>query len=332
MTEDPRSRVRDLITSAWTTQVIHHSVKLDLFDALASGPRSSTDLARSANADVNGIFRLLRALATLGLVNQDADDSFSITEAGRLLCRESQGSLRGVALHWGDRLWKSFEALGQAVVSGQPSVTSGADDFIEMQSDPVRSAIFNRAMAEQSLGVGHEVARAYDFSRFDSVMDVGGGYGAVLRAILERYPALHGSVMDLPMLATQATAYLAAAGVADRAKYVGGNFFEAVPEGAGAYVLKYIIHDWNDETCVNILKNIACSMTAESRLLIAECVLPDRGVNVEAAWLDLIMLTFGGRERTEEQWRQIVEAAGLRLERTYRMPGRADGVVEAYLK
>jgi hypothetical protein len=318
-----RSRVRDLITGAWATQVIHHGVQLGVFDAMAQGPISSRDFAASTDNSADGVFRLLRAVATLGLARQVENDVFTLTDEGRLLCSDTAGSLRGVALHWGGRIWNSFQTLGVAVHSGKASVSSGADDFVAMQNDPVRSAVFNRAMAEQSLAIGREVAQAYDFSIFETVMDVGGGYGAVLRALLEKYENLHGSVMDLPALAAQATAYLEEAGVAERARYIGGDFFVSVPP-ADAFILKYIIHDWNDENALRILRNCRRAAGKSGSVLLLEQVVPQRVSNIPtdqaAIRADLIMMTVGGKERTEAEYRALCAAAGLRIDRIVAMP------------
>ena len=314
---NPRNRVRDLITGAWATQVIHHGVKFEVFDALARGPVSSKDIAAATGADPDGMFRLLRGIAALGLARHVESDVFAATSEGRLLCRDAPASLRGIALHWGERIWKSFETLNVSVVSGKASVASGADDFVTMQSDQARSAVFNRAMAEQSLDIGREVAQAYDFSGCKSVMDVGGGLGAVLRALLEHYPDLRGSVMDLPMIAEQSLAYLHEAGVGARAQYHGGNFFSAVPAGADAYVLKYIVHDWNDENAIKILENCRHAAGAAGRVLLIEQIVPETvgaGAADQAVIRgDLIMMTVGGKERTAREYDMVCSAAGLRI-------------------
>jgi hypothetical protein len=177
--------------------------------------------------------------------------------------------------------------------------------------------MFNRAMAEQSLGIGREIARAYDFSRFRSVMDVGGGYGAVLRALLEYYPALRGSVMDLPVIEDRALNYLKNAGVGDRADYRGGNFFESVPSGTDAYVLKYIIHDWNDAKATQILRHCAAAAGHDGLVLLIEQIVPERITETDQRVVrgDLIMMTVGGKERTETGYRELCAAAGLKVTR-----------------
>lgn len=317
-----QDRVRELIMGAWTTQVVHHGVSLKIFDALAAGAASYRAVATATRADPEGVFRLLRAAATLGLVRHIAADTFILTEEGGLLCNESPVSLRGVALHWGERIWNSLAALDQSVVSGKSCVASGPEDFMAMQSDPIRSDLFNRAMAEQSLEVGRGIARAYDFSKFGSVMDVGGGYGAVLRALLEHYPSLRGSVMDLPVIENGALRYLQNAGVGDRAGYRGGDFFESVPPGSDAYVLKYIVHDWDDEKAIQILSHCAAAAGADGFVLLIEQIVPEKITEADQRVIrgDLIMMTVGGKERTDAQYRELCAAAGLRVTRVVPTP------------
>jgi hypothetical protein len=317
-----QDRVRELIMGAWTTQVIHHGVSLKIFDALAAGARSYRAVATATRTDPEGVLRLLRAAATLRLVRHIDVDTFTLTEEGVLLCNESPVSLRGVALHWGERIWNSLAALDQSVVTGKSCVASGPEGFMAMQSDPIRSDMFNRAMAEQSLGVGREIARAYDFSMFRSVMDVGGGYGAVLRALLEHYPTLRGTVMDLPVIENGALRYLQNAGVGDRAEYRGGNFFVSVPSGIDAYVLKYIIHDWDDSKAIQILRHCAAAAGLDGLVLLIEQIVPEKITEADQRVIrgDLIMMTVGGKERTEAQYRELCSAAGLRVTRVVPTP------------
>jgi predicted O-methyltransferase YrrM len=177
-------------------------------------------------------------------------------------------------------------------------------------------------MAEQSLEVGREVASLYDFSRFRSVMDVGGGYGAVLRALLEHHAGLRGTVLDLPMLAERARRYLEEAGVGERAAYQGGDFFAAVPSGADAYVLKFIIHDWDDSKAIPILRNCARAAGAGGVILLIEQIVPDPVTDRDQRVIrgDLTMMTVGGKERTLAEYRELCAAAGLGVARVVAMP------------
>ena len=311
-----RERVTELITACWTTQVIHEAVRLNLPDRMAAGPASSDDLAALLKVDADALYRLMRALASLGLLLHLGGHVFELTADGAALRSDAQDSLRGVALHWGDRQWKSFGLLGKAVATGKPQVAEG---FENLQKDAGQAAVFNRAMAEQSYRSGAAAARAYDFSPFKRVLDVGGGYGAVLAALLKANPTLRGGSFDLPEVEIGARGYLKEQGIADRAEYLGGSFFEGVPAGFDCHVLKFIVHDWGDEESKKILAHCARSVAPGGVVLLLEQVVPERIVpDARVAGIlrgDLIMLNIGGRERTEAEYRSLLAASGLELTR-----------------
>ncbi|MEY4761444.1 MAG: hypothetical protein RLZZ200_1300, partial [Pseudomonadota bacterium] len=241
--EGRRERVNGLITACWTTQVIAVAVRLGLPDRLLNGPCASDALAEAAGVHADALHRLLCALASLGLAVHHGGRRFSLAPDGELLLTAAAGSLRGVALHWGDRQWRSFGLLGAAVADGRAHVAEG---FEPLQKDPAQADVFNRAMAEQSLRIGLAAAAAYDFGRFRRVLDVGGGYGAVLASLLSTCPRLEGATFDLPDVEDAARRYLHEQALGDRAEFIGGSFFETVPAGFDCHVLKFIVHDWGD--------------------------------------------------------------------------------------
>jgi len=311
-----RERVTDLITACWTTQVIHEAVRLTLPDRLAAGPASSDDLAAVLDVDADALYRLMRALASLGLLLHLRDHVFELTSDGAALRSDVPNSLRGIALHWGDRQWKSFGLLGKAIETGRPQVAEG---FENLQKDAGQAAVFNRAMAEQSYRIGAAAARAYDFTPFKRVLDVGGGYGAVLAALLKANARLQGASFDLPEVEIGARGYLKERGIADRAEYLGGSFFESVPSGFDCHVLKFIVHDWGDAESKQILANCARAVEPGGVVLLLEQVLPERILpDPRVAGMlrgDLIMLNIGGKERTEREYRSLLDSAGLALTR-----------------
>jgi hypothetical protein len=325
--EGARAALIEMITGCWKTQVIGQGVAFGLFDALAEGPASGDALARSANANLDGATRLLRALAVLGLVEHKPGNVFALTAQGALLCRDAPDSLNGMAGHWGERIWESFGRLGTSVQTGEASIPSGPEHFAVMQADPVAADIFNRAMAEGSLRIGGALAATYDFSGFQRLMDVGGGYGALLVGALDANPALAGQVYDLPALSGPANAWLSEQGVGKRVDYLGGSFFEAVPAGADCILLKYILHDWNDERCLTILRNIRAAM-AEGTLLIIERIVPETVSPVDADVIrgDLVMLGVGGKERTEAEYHALLGAAGLTVTRIAPIDGNFSAI------
>jgi len=310
-----REQVIDMITGAWKTSVIGEGARLGLFDRLAGGARTADDLAGDVGVNADGLMRLLRGLATLGLMRHEPGGRFSLTPLGACLRRDAPDSLNGMAGHWADRLWNSFGGIGESIRTGAASAPSGPEHFVEQQADPIRSDIFNRAMAEGSLRVGRSLARHYDFSGCKALMDVGGGYGALLVGPLEAHDHLRGFVFDLPVLSDAATAYLREQGVGDRATYLGGSFFESVPAVADCLMLKFILHDWNDETSRRILMHCREAMGEGGRVLIVERIVPETVTPADQDVIrgDLTMLTIGGKERTEAEYRTLLAEAGLAI-------------------
>ena len=316
---DDRTKVLDLITGAWPVQVIHVAVKLRLPDRMAEGVRSSAELAEATGSHPRTMRRLLRAMAALGLCRQTDQDSFELTPAGGYLRAGAEGSVRGVALHWGERLWGALSQLDQTVKSGRPWRISGASGFEHMASDAEQMAMFHQSMADQAVPVARSVLKVCDLNRFASLVDVGGSYGALLAAVLQAHPRATGMVFDLPTLQAASTAYLESQGVADRARFVGGSFFEQAPSGADAYLLKSIIHDWDDEEAVQILRNCAAAAGRQGRVLVMDRLAPELadGGPADLATLrsDILMLTAnGGLERTLEDFQDLYDRAGLALE------------------
>lgn len=322
-----RAALIEMITGCWKTQVIGQGVAFGLFDALAEGPSTGTALAEAASANADGVTRLLRALATLGLVEHLPGDRFALTAQGQLLCRDAPDSLNGMAGHWAGRLWDSFTNIGESVRTGEACVPSGPEHFAEQQANAAEADVFNRAMAEGSLRVGRALAAAYDFSGFSTVMDVGGGYGALLVGPLESTPDLKGQVFDMAVLREPALTYLAEQGVWGRVDYRGGSFFEAVPAGADCMLIKFILHDWNDARSLNILRNCGAAL-GNGTMLIIERIVPEQvgPADTDVVRGDLVMMSVGGRERTETDYRALLSAAGLTLERIIPIDGNFSAI------
>ena len=241
---------------------------------------------------------------------------------GALLRADAPDSLRMWAVHCGRYLWPAWGRLAESVRTGASDRkrASGSDDFGHLERDPEAAAVFNRAMVELTRLVAHEVARAVDFSRMERVVDVGGGHGELLVAILLAHPRLNGVLFDLPHAIDAAGASLASAGVAARCELCAGSFFESMPERADAYVLKSVLHNWDDERCVLILRNCRRAAHARSRLLVVERVMADRVSPAPRdraiARSDLNMLVArSGRERTEAEFRALFASTGFRIDR-----------------
>ncbi len=326
-----RDQLIGMITGAWKTQVIGEGVKLGLFDAIGDGAMSAEALATGAGANADGVMRLLRGLATLGLVEHRPGNHFALTSLGAYLRSDAPDSLNGMSGHWSGRMWDSFAGIGESFRTGEASAPSGPDHFAQQQADVASADVFNRAMAEGSLRVGRALAQAYDFSGCETIMDVGGGYGALLVGPLEANPHLKGQVFDLPTLFDVSLRYLADKGVDGRATYVGGSFFQSVPATADCLLVKFILHDWNDANSLIILRNCA-KVIGEGRILIIERIVPETVSEADQDVIrgDLTMLTVGGKERTEVEYHALLGQAGLAITKIIKIDA-AYSAIEARL-
>ena len=315
MTSTAASRLGDLIEGYWTTQSINAAVQLGLPDLIGDG-RDLDALAQASGAHAPSLYRLLRAMQTLGLFVAGDDGRYRLTEMGALLRSDAPGSARGRALFAGGHLSTSYSTLVHSVRTGERSPTA-PKDFESME--PAELAVFQTAMAESSLRAARDAAAVYDFGRFRRVLDVGGGFGGVLEVLLKTWPELTGDVFDLPLVAEGARAYLERAGLSGRAGFIAGSFFESVPSGYDCYQLKYILHDWNDEACLTLLKCVRAAAAADATLVILEQVVPDKVADLPdhraAIRGDLTMLTVGGKERAAGEYRTLLGDAGFRLTR-----------------
>jgi SAM-dependent methyltransferase len=331
---DAQQYVSGLINGFWAAQVAAAAAALSLPDRMAEGPNTAEALAEACAAHAPSVRRLLRAMTSLGLCAQDADGRFSLTEAGQYLRADAPGSIRGRALFVGDMLWKQFSDLGHQVRTGgrTKAVVSGAEGFEALKNDPPRLHAFQQAMAESSILAARESMKAFDFGRFPRVLDLGGGYGGFLAELLKAHPGQTGAVFDLPFLKDGAEAYLHKAGVAGRARFLGGSFFEAVPRDFDLIVMKFIVHDWGDADARAILRKAREAAGADAVLVLIEQVVPDviTAAPAHQAVLraDLTMMGMGGMERTAAEYGALLGQAGWRLQAT--LPaGGAFSVIEA---
>jgi len=315
-------QLREMITGCWGTQVINVAAQLRIADLIGDGSKNADEIAEITGSNPGALFRLLRAMAGLGLCTHDGGRGFALTPTGQLLRGDVPGSMRGMALHWGTQLWGAYGHLADAVRTGEPKRAGGGgtEGFANFAANPEAGAVFNQSMADQSRLAGQSALRAYDFSRFTKIMDVGGGYGALLATILQALPGKTGIVYDLPYLAKDATSYLQREGVGDRAAFVGGDFFQSVPSGVDCYLIKYIIHDWNDERSLTILRNCAKAAGKGGTIILVEQVVPDRvaanPLHSAIARADMTMLSAaGGMERTQEEYCALFAASGMALTR-----------------
>lgn len=311
--------VLDLITGGWNTQSVYVAAKLGIADELAGGPRSARDVARQVGSDPDATYRLMRALAGRGVLRHRRDDTFALTRIGQALRSDTDGSLRDMALFIGHPThWQGWGQLLHAVRTGETATRKlhGTGFFEHLGTDPELAEVFNNAMTAMNALARDALVAAYDFTGFRRIVDVGGGHGGLLGAILAGAPDAHGVLYDLPSVVAGAGPVLRAAGVADRCTVADGSFLDSVPAGGDAYVLKSIIHDWDENAGLAILRNVRAAIDPDGKLLLLEMVLPDRASAHFGEMLDLEMLvTAGGRERTRTEYAELLRRAGFRLKR-----------------
>ncbi|MGV9454533.1 methyltransferase [Streptomyces sp. NPDC003635] len=314
-------RVLRLVQGHMAAQAVGVAARLHIADALRDGPRSRAELAEATGTDPDALRRLLRVLESLGFVERPASaDLFALTSLGEVLRSDATPPARALAdLFTSPVVWRPWGELVHSVRTGGPAFESvfGMPAFPYLGRHPDTAALFNAGMADVSQGAAEAVSAGYDFSGFRTVVDVGGGNGALLGTLLTTCPDSRGVLFDTPTGVREAGEVLDAAGVADRCTVTTGDFFTAVPPGADAYVLKSVIHDWDDDHARTLLTRCRQAMPAHARLLVIEAVLPDEDgppADVTAALSDLNMLVMvGGRERTEKEYAALLTSAGLEL-------------------
>ncbi len=308
----------------YVSRALFVAAKLGIADRLAAGPRGARDLAQATETDAAALARMLRLLASVGVFEVLEDGRFALTPVGEMLREDVPGSSRAsVMLFSGIGIQDSWKDLEYCVRTGQPAFRKAspeADPFSQMAADPEAAALFDKAMATFAPQTAAAVAAAYDFSNFKTIADVGGGNGSLLLGILKANPGLRGIVFDQPHVAERAKAKIREAGMSDRCDAVGGSFFESVAPGADAYLLKHVIHDWDDERAAAILRTCRAAMPSHGVVLIVEGLYPariERSLESRgAAANDLNMLVCtGGRQRSEAEFRELYQASGLRLTR-----------------
>jgi len=295
------------------------AVKLRIPDRLAGAPRSSADLARELNVNEDALYRVMRTLTSLGVFEEKGARTFANNLASSMLRSGTTGSMYEMALWMSDPF--HFQVYANALFSiqtGQPAVekTFGVPVFEWFPKHPEESEVFNNAMTMFSAMVIPAVLEAYDFSGIGMLVDIAGGHGRVLTSILQKYPSMRGVLFDLEHVLAGARPAIESQGLAARCRTVAGDFFKAVPEGGDAYIMKHIIHDWDDERALTILKNIRSVMNRGGRVILLEAVVTPGSQPDFAKMIDLEMLLMpGGRERTEQEFRDLFARAGFELTR-----------------
>ena len=309
----------ELLMGHMVSQGIAVAAELRLADALANGPLPRDELARRVGANPVALARLLRALISRGIFRELRDGRYTLTPLAGTLRSDAPLSVAGWARYYGSHQYREFWSLlidavrtGQSVV---PSLT-GTDAFSYLAENPDLASMFNDGMTAISEVTAASVVDAYDFGRFPVIVDVGGGHGRLLAAILAATPSPRGVLYDLPNVVTGAPEVLDHAGVSSRVRVEGGSFFESVPTGGDAYVLQFVIHDWGDEAAQTILRNVAAAAHDQATLLLVEMVIPQHHREFTGNWADLDMLVLSeGHERTAAQHRELLRRSGFHVTR-----------------
>jgi hypothetical protein len=313
----PQADLMKLTTGHWITQAIFVAAKLGIADLLLDGPRNSSELAQSTGANPRALYRLLRALASIGVFVEGSDSRFALTPMAECLQAHTPGSMRAWVLFTGEAYaFQPWGELVDSVMTGQTAFDHfhGLPIFDYYAQHPEQGKLFDAAMTGSA---GPEIAAVmadYDFSGIGTLVDLGGGQGTFLSTILKVYPAIKGILAEIPAVIDGARSHLEAAHLSDRCEVVPINFFESVPAGGDAYVMKRVIHDWDDERSTIILKNCYRAMAGKGKLLLVEMVLPPGNDPDFSKWLDIAMLVYSsGCERTAEEYRDLLTTAGFRL-------------------
>ncbi len=323
MEKNPFETMMGLLMSMWTGRIISVAAELGLADHL-DNPRTAEELAVITGTHAPSLHRLLRALAGAGVLCCGEGGRYSLTSLGRALRSDDPQSIRGfMASVLGGEHYSAWGELLHSIRTGEVALQKvyGTDVWDYFDKHPERAAFFNDAMTNLSAGVIMAVLASYDFSGISTIMDVGGGHGLMVSTILQNYPEMHGIIFDQPSVIEGARAAVEQVGVADRCSVVGGNFFESLPGGADVHLLKFIIHDWNDEKSIQILKNCRRAIKDGGKLLLIEAVVPPPNTEHFANLGDINMLVMtGGCERSREEYALLYREAGFELTKVVDTP------------
>jgi hypothetical protein len=323
-----------MATGCWVSRIVTTAANLSIADHLASGPKSSAELAAATGTNPRALHRFMRTLTNFGILTRTSDQEFALTPLGEALKTDAPGSARSTILTMaGSWSWKAWEQFQYSVETGGTAMEKafGMPVFDYLALNPKLATQFSEAMVGIHGAEPAAVAAGYDFSKFEVIVDVGGATGNMLAHILARYAHPKGILFDRPHVVTDAPTFLRAKGVESRVHIERGNFFETVPGGGNAYILSHIIHDWNEDQCQTILGNCRKAMKPGAKLLIVEFVLPEGDEPHFGKLADMVMLAMtGGEERTASEYGALLSRASFKMTRV--VPTNSDvSIVEAEL-
>lgn len=311
----PSRKLLEMISGNWVSQSVYAAAKLGIPDLLKDGSQNIDDLTQATGADAQSLYRLMRALASVGVFTEVEDKCFQVTPVGECLQTENSNSLRALTILWGEEQFQAWADIVYSVKTGKCAYEhqNGVSFFDYLEQNRKAARTFDEAMTIYSQQTHISVADAYDFSMFNKIVDVGGGHGTLISSILKAYPNQRGVLFDSPH-AIEGAKHIQAAGLSERCELVAGDFFKSVPSGGDVYILSSIIHDWDDDSSVAILKNCHDAMVENGLLLLVEMVILPGNQPFFGKLLDLHMLVMhGGHDRTEAEYRTLLTQAGFKM-------------------
>jgi C-methyltransferase len=312
----------EMIIANWTSQAITAAAQLGIADALADGPLTVNEVAARVNANADALRRLLRALVSKGVFRHCRDGRYELNALAATLRSDAPVSMNSAARFYGSQEQRErWTLLVDAVRTGNSVVPAlrGTESFDYFAEQPELAELFDQTMTNVSELTTAPVVAGYDFSSYRVIVDVGGGQGPLLASILSGAPASRGVLYDLPRVVAGAPNVLCEHAVADRVRIAQGSFFDGVPSGGDAYLLKNIIHDWTDDKAVQILRNVRAAAGPDATVLLVELVIPEHNRDFPGKWVDLeMLLNLGARERTAAEYRDLLSQAGWRMTRVVR--------------
>ncbi len=314
-----REKLLTCLAGEWVSRCLYVATRLEIADHLQQGPKSAKELAQLSYADPDSLHRILRLLASVDIFQEDEEGIFSNNQVSNLLAKNHPQSLHALSLFYGEEIHSSWTELLESIRMGIPAfeIVHQQPLFAYFKDHPFDALLFQEAMKEKSKAVIQSALTAYDFGKFQSIYDIGAGHGQFMQALLDRYPHMTGLVFDLKEV-IETLPLKNSSLPKNRCRLVGGDFFISIPQGGDVYILKSILHDWNDEEANKILKNCYQAMTSNSRLLIVEVILFPKQRAAYAKCMDVLTLTVtGGKERTLASFEQILNRAGFKIESIY---------------
>lgn len=312
----PPAQLMNFIVGKWISKPIYVAAELGIADMLTENPKSIEELAQASQSHAPTLYRMMRALASVGIFSETEDNRFELTPMAEYL---KAGGMRSIALmfnaDWSDNAWGYFlDSVKTGETAFEKAHGMPVSEWLE--KNPRAADVFNEANAVKATNFSRAIVNAYDFSGITTLTDIGGGLGALIADILIANPLIKGLIADTPLVIQEAKKFIQAQGIKDRCEAIACDFFKKIPSGSDAYLMSNILHDWPDEQCRIILKNSYRAMSAESKLLVVEMVIPPGNEPSVAKLLDLEMLvTTGGRERTEKEYKTLLESSGFKLSR-----------------